>query len=134
MTHQRIGIITPYKQQLTLLTEQLQKAIPSNELEVNTVDGFQGREKVLQTKYEKKRLDHCGIVFITQLMCFEFFDYLQDIIIISSVRASSKNTVGFLADVRRMNVAITRARFSLLIVGHVPTLESNPMWARLIQV
>jgi len=54
MTHQRIGIITPYKQQLTLLTEQLQKAIPNNELEANTVDGFQGREKVFQKKYEKK--------------------------------------------------------------------------------
>ncbi|KAI5122782.1 hypothetical protein M0805_000126 [Coniferiporia weirii] len=58
----------------------------------------------------------------------------KDIIILSCVRAGpSLQTVGFLADVRRMNVAITRSRSSLFIVGHGPTLErSNETWKGIV--
>lgn len=46
----------------------------------------------------------------------------RDFIIISFVRANRKGRIGFLNDFRRLNVAVTRARLSLLMVGHVPTL------------
>lgn len=49
----------------------------------------------------------------------------NDIIIISFVRANSKGNIGFLSDFRRLNVAITRARFALLMVGHSETLMNN---------
>ncbi|EFJ32566.1 hypothetical protein SELMODRAFT_407541 [Selaginella moellendorffii] len=71
-------------------------------IDVNTVDSFQGRE--------------------------------ADIIVLSTVRASfgdSQAGVGFLADVRRMNVALTRAKFSLWVVGNARTLERNPDWKAL---
>ncbi|EJC98117.1 uncharacterized protein FOMMEDRAFT_97735 [Fomitiporia mediterranea MF3/22] len=58
----------------------------------------------------------------------------KDIIMLSCVRAgTSLATVGFLADIRRMNVAITRARSSLFIFGHAPTLQrSNRVWKDIV--
>ncbi|KAK2465188.1 hypothetical protein APHAL10511_002542 [Amanita phalloides] len=58
----------------------------------------------------------------------------KDIIILSCVRGGlNQDTVGFLADVRRMNVALTRAKSSLFILGNAPTLErSNTTWAEII--
>ncbi|KAF8921647.1 DEAD-box type RNA helicase, partial [Haplosporangium bisporale] len=57
----------------------------------------------------------------------------KDIIIFSCVRASANGTVGFLADVRRMNVALTRARQSLFILGHADTLRRESIWGDLVQ-
>lgn len=102
----KIGIVSPYKQQVEKLKYHFRQRYDDNmfekTLEIQTVDGFQGREK--------------------------------DIIIMSCVRAHPKaNTVGFLADVRRMNVAITRAKASLWIIGNATTLVSNEKWQSLIR-
>jgi superfamily I DNA and/or RNA helicase len=91
-----IGVITPYAAQARLLAERLNLS----ELEIDTVDGFQGREK--------------------------------EAILISLVRSNENGEIGFLSDVRRMNVAMTRARRKLLIVGDSATLSSDPFYARLI--
>jgi hypothetical protein len=97
-----IGVITPYNEQLNELQRAYTK-IPSTSLNVefNTVDGFQGREK--------------------------------DIILISTVRANEAHTIGFLSDLRRMNVAITRAKYVLIVIGHVGTLKSDVKWAALAE-
>ncbi|CAG8586820.1 1107_t:CDS:2, partial [Racocetra persica] len=100
----RIGVITPYKRQLAELKRLFAQKIPSDlykEMEFNTVDGFQGKEK--------------------------------DIIIFSCVRAGRESSVGFLKDIRRMNVALTRAKSSLFILGNRQTLEKNPHWKELIE-
>lgn len=78
--------------------DSVRATLPINvlDVEVNTVDGFQGKEK--------------------------------DVIIISCVRASDEEGVGFLADYRRLNVALTRARFALYVIGHAPTLKQNDIW------
>ncbi|KAI3786251.1 hypothetical protein L1987_45386 [Smallanthus sonchifolius] len=106
----RIGIITPYRSQLSLLRSRFSVAFGScvmDEMELNTVDGFQGRE--------------------------------VDILVVSTVRASSGATevnssrgIGFVADVRRMNVALTRAKHSLWILGNVRTLQTNKNWGALV--
>ena len=70
-------------------------------LEVDSVDGFQGREK--------------------------------EAVVISLVRSNPKGEIGFLADVRRMNVAITRARRKLLVIGDSATLSNHPFYRRLIE-
>ncbi|CAB4272070.1 unnamed protein product [Prunus armeniaca] len=105
----RIGIITPYKCQLSLLRSRFSSAFGSStldEMELNTIDGFQGRE--------------------------------VDILILSTVRAAeapgrNSSSIGFVADVRRMNVALTRAKFSLWILGNARTLQTNENWTALVK-
>ena len=55
----------------------------------------------------------------------------RDIILISLVRANDTGQIGFLRDLRRMNVAITRARMKLFILGDAPTLTRHPFYQRL---
>jgi superfamily I DNA and/or RNA helicase len=92
-----IAVIAPYAAQVKLLREKLGGA----GLEIDSVDGFQGREK--------------------------------EAVVLSLVRSNSVGDVGFLADVRRMNVAMTRARRKLLIIGDSATLSCHPFYQRLIE-
>ena len=55
----------------------------------------------------------------------------RDVIVISMVRSNEEGQVGFLRDLRRMNVAITRARMKLLIIGDSTTLCRHPFYRRL---
>lgn len=89
-----IGIISPYADQVSLIKNK-------TDIEVKTVDGFQGREK--------------------------------EIIIISTVRSNDKGKIGFLSDLRRLNVALTRAKRKLIIIGNKETLKTNPTYERLIE-
>jgi superfamily I DNA and/or RNA helicase len=81
-----IAVIAPYAAQVRLLRDLFAGTGP----EVDTVDGFQGREK--------------------------------EAVVISLVRSNSQNEIGFLADRRRMNVALTRARRKLIVIGDSSTL------------
>ncbi|NWQ62471.1 SETX helicase, partial [Neopipo cinnamomea] len=100
----RIGIITPYSAQKKRIQGQLDSVFRNNSPgEVDTVDAFQGREK--------------------------------DCIIVSCVRANSSegSALTFLASLQRLNVTITRARFSLFILGRLQTLMEDKNWNHLIQ-
>lgn len=57
----------------------------------------------------------------------------RDVIMISLVRANEKGQIGFLRDLRRMNVAITRARMKLLIWGEAVTLTRHPFYRELYE-
>jgi len=104
-----IGIITPYREQLEMLRRKFRDHLVDPMLALNTVDGYQGRE--------------------------------FDLILFSCVRASSHEDfnvsgnrpgIGFLKDARRLNVAITRAKFGLFVIGQESTLRSAPLWAKFI--
>ncbi|QLL34171.1 hypothetical protein HG536_0G00280 [Torulaspora globosa] len=86
-----IGVIAPYSAQVTLLKHLIHNMFP--QIEISTVDGFQGREK--------------------------------EVIILSLVRSNSKFEVGFLKEERRLNVAMTRPKKQLCVVGNVETLEKS---------
>ncbi|XP_062547272.1 putative helicase MOV-10 [Armigeres subalbatus] len=55
----------------------------------------------------------------------------KTIIIISTVR-SSCNSVGFLADPKRLNVSLTRAKSLMIVIGNMKTLEQDPLWEKFI--
>lgn len=93
-----IAVITPYAAQVRWLREQ---AADNRALEIDTVDGFQGREK--------------------------------EAVVISLVRSNREGEIGFLADTRRMNVALTRARRKLIVIGDSATLGGHPFYAALIE-
>ena len=57
----------------------------------------------------------------------------RDIILISLVRANDEGQIGFLRDLRRMNVAMTRARMKLIILGDAPTMTRHPFYKRLYE-
>lgn len=98
------GVVTPYKRQMQELRQSFDRAgIPTGDVEVDTVDSFQGREK--------------------------------DVVVFSCVRTAAINRgIGFVRDVRRMNVGLTRARSSLIILGSAQALsEGSADWAELIE-
>lgn len=92
-----IAVIAPYAAQVRLLRQKVEQ--PG--LEIDTVDGFQGREK--------------------------------EAVLISLVRSNPAGEIGFLGDVRRMNVALTRARRKLIVVGDSATLGGHPFYERLLE-
>lgn len=98
LTAADIAVITPYNAQVQRLRQGSLGQLA--ELEIGSVDGFQGREK--------------------------------EAIVISLVRSNRRREVGFLADARRLNVAITRARRHLAVIGDSATITADPFLARLI--
>jgi predicted DNA helicase len=92
-----IAVIAPYAAQVRRLREALN--IPG--LEIDSVDGFQGREK--------------------------------EAVVLSLVRSNQEGEIGFLADVRRTNVAMTRARRKLLVIGDSATLANSSFYCRLFE-
>jgi len=88
-----IAVIAPYDAQVQLLRQHL---AAHTDLEVDTVDGFQGREK--------------------------------EAVIVSLTRSNEAGELGFLADIRRMNVALTRARKKLVVVGDGATVRCHPFY------
>jgi len=56
----------------------------------------------------------------------------RDVIYISLVRSNEKGEIGFLSDTRRMNVAMTRARKKLVIVGDSSTITRHPFYSQLL--
>lgn len=57
----------------------------------------------------------------------------RDVVFISLVRANENGQIGFLNDLRRMNVAITRARMKLVILGEATTLAKHPFYRKLLE-
>jgi predicted DNA helicase len=100
-----IGIITPYRAQV----DHLQKLAESS--------------AALETLGK--------LVAINTVDAFQGQE--RDVIVISLVRCNSKGEVGFLGDIRRTNVAMTRAKKKLIIIGDSATLGSHPFYLELIE-
>ncbi|GAA5990491.1 hypothetical protein JCM11641_007736 [Rhodosporidiobolus odoratus] len=101
----QIGIITPYEGQRSYLVSYMQmngslRKDLYKEVEVASVDAFQGREK--------------------------------DYVIVSCVRSNEHQGIGFLNDPRRLNVALTRAKYGLVILGNPKVLSKHALWHYLL--
>ncbi|XP_070687490.1 DNA-binding protein SMUBP-2 isoform X2 [Pempheris klunzingeri] len=93
-----IAVIAPYNLQVDLLRQKLSARHP--ELEIKSVDGFQGREK--------------------------------EAVVLSLVRSNRKGEVGFLAEDRRINVAVTRARRHIAVVCDTQTVQNHAFLKSLV--
>ncbi|CAM9344796.1 unnamed protein product, partial [Phaeothamnion confervicola] len=56
----------------------------------------------------------------------------KDFIILTCVRSNEHQGIGFLSDPRRLNVALTRAKYGVVLVGNPRILSKNPLWNALI--
>ncbi len=92
-----IAVISPYSAQVKLLRDRIKRP----DIEIDSVDGFQGREK--------------------------------EAVIVSLVRSNREGEVGFLADTRRMNVAMTRARRKLIVIGDSATITAHPFYEKMVR-
>ena len=94
-----VALITPYREQVVLAEDRIEeeKRLRDVPVTINTVDGFQGRER--------------------------------DVVYLSLVRSNTRGEIGFLADYRRMNVALTRARKYLVVVGDSATVGDDKFFA-----
>nr|WP_295931388.1 AAA domain-containing protein [uncultured Dyadobacter sp.] len=99
-----IAIISPYKEQINILKGQLAHA-PD-----------------LQPFLEK--------IAVNTIDSFQGQE--RDVVYISMTRSNSEGQIGFLADIRRMNVAMTRARKKLVVIGDSATLSQLPFYADFI--
>jgi regulator of nonsense transcripts 1 len=100
-----IGVITPYEGQRSYIVSTMQttgtfKKEMYKQVEVASVDAFQGREK--------------------------------DFIVLSCVRSNDSQGIGFLSDHRRLNVALTRAKYGLVIIGNPKVLSKHDLWHTLL--
>lgn len=93
-----VAVIAPYSAQVRLLRRLLADVAG---LEIDSVDGFQGREK--------------------------------EAVVLTLVRSNAEGEVGFLGDVRRTNVALTRARRGLIVIGDSATLSALGFYQRMIE-
>uniref|UniRef100_A0A8C8MMT8 DNA-binding protein SMUBP-2 n=1 Tax=Oncorhynchus tshawytscha TaxID=74940 RepID=A0A8C8MMT8_ONCTS len=93
-----IAVIAPYNLQVDLLRQRLSARHP--DLEIKSVDGFQGREK--------------------------------EAVVLTLVRSNRKGEIGFLAEDRRINVAVTRARRHLALVCDTQTVQTHGFLKTLI--
>ena len=98
-----VGIISPYRAQVQYLRRQLKK-----------------KEWVKPYRH---------LISVNTVDGFQGQE--RDIILISLVRANDEGQIGFLRDLRRMNVAITRARMKLIILGDASTMTRHPFYKKL---
>jgi regulator of nonsense transcripts 1 len=99
---EEVGVVTPYVAQVRVLKRMLKNIIP------------EGQDPEL---LEVASVDN-------------FQGREKDLIVFSAVRSNRTGTVGFLADWRRLNVMLTRARRGIVIIGNARTLRSDEHWSK----
>ena len=100
-----VAVISPYSKQVTVLQEQ-----------------------ILQIEDLKKYARSISVNTIDSFQGQE-----RDVVYISMTRSNDEGNIGFLSDIRRMNVAMTRARKKLVVVGDSVTLSQFPFYADFIE-
>lgn len=96
MAPEDLAVISPYNDQVDLMNQK----IGIENLEIKSVDGFQGREK--------------------------------EAVIISLTRSNAQNAIGFLEDIRRLNVSLTRAKRKLIVIGDSSTITAHQTYKHFV--
>ena len=131
------GRINKAEAELTLLAleQYFQKIgkqrILDERLDVGIISPYRAQVQYLRRQLKKREFfkPYRSLISVNTVDGFQGQE--RDIILISLVRANDEGQIGFLRDLRRMNVAITRARMKLIILGDASTMTRHPFYKRL---
>lgn len=125
VTKSDIGVITPYRGQRDKISSTLVKNELINpekqevQVEIDRDDFFNDSKPIT--------IHTVSDIMIASIDAFQGRE--KDFLVMSCVRSNLNNKIGFLNDARRMNVALTRARYGLILVGDVECLsKADPLW------
>ena len=133
----KIGVISPYSKQVENIKKRF-KELENTEyckVEVNTVDGFQGREKdiiIFSTvrappkEKEPEKEDE-------KQQSKEVEEENGEKNFVIELKDKTNPSIGFLADSRRMNVSLSRARLVLIVIGNMERLRICKQWRNLVR-
>ncbi len=133
------GRINKAEAELTLLAleqyfEKIGKArILDERLDVGVISPYRAQVQYLRRLLKNKEFFKPFRHLISVNTVDGFQGQERDIILISLVRANDEGQIGFLRDLRRMNVAITRARMKLIILGDASTMTRHPFYKKLYE-
>ena len=128
------------KQEANLLLQELEtyierigkKRILDERIDFGLISPYKAQVQYLRGKIKGSSFLRPFRSLITVNTVDGFQGQERDVIFISLVRANEDGQIGFLNDLRRMNVAITRARMKLVILGDASTLTKHPFYKRLM--
>ena len=133
------GRINKDEAELTLLaleqyfTKIGKTRILEERLDVGIISPYRAQVQYLRRLFKKREFFKPYRHLISVNTVDGFQGQERDIILISLVRANDEGQIGFLRDLRRMNVAITRARMKLIILGDATTMTRHPFYKKLYE-
>ena len=133
------GRVNKTEAELTLLSLQAyfeligKQRILDERLDVGIISPYRAQVQYLRSQIRKKEWMKPFRTRISVNTVDGFQGQERDIIVISLVRSNDDGQIGFLRDLRRMNVAITRARMKVIILGDSNTLTRHPFYRKLYQ-
>lgn len=136
---ENFGRINRAEAELTLQTLQqyLEKIgkqrILEESIDVGIISPYRAQVQLLRKELRKREFFRPYRHLLTVNTVDGFQGQERDIILISLVRSNDGGDIGFLRDLRRMNVAITRARMKLIILGSSETMTSHPFYKKLYE-
>lgn len=134
---QSYGRINKAEAELTLQHLELyfsrigKQRILDEKIDVGIISPYRAQVQLLRRMIKKREFFKPYRHLITVNTVDGFQGQERDVIVLSLVRSNDEGQIGFLRDLRRMNVAITRARMKLIILGNVDTLTKHPFYKRL---
>ena len=133
------GRINKAEAELTLMTLESyfkkigKERILEERLDVGVISPYRAQVQYLRRLLKKREFFKPYRHLISVNTVDGFQGQERDIILISLVRANDEGQIGFLRDLRRMNVAITRARMKLIILGDASTMTRHPFYKKLYE-
>ena len=133
------GRINKAEAELTLLALENyfkkigKERILQERLDVGVISPYRAQVQYLRHLFKKREFfkPYRSLISVNTVDGFQGQE--RDIILISLVRANDEGQIGFLRDLRRMNVAITRARMKLIILGDASTMTRHPFYKKLFE-
>ena len=129
------------KQEAELTLDQLEQyfakigkqRVLDERIDVGVISPYRAQVQYLRRLIKKREFFKPYRKLITVNTVDGFQGQERDVILISLVRANDDGQIGFLRDLRRMNVAMTRARMKLIILGDVSTMTRHPFYRKLYE-